>query len=485
MVFSLAGTLLLLLVTVQLGVVKILGPRFENGIPDAAYAWAWLITGIIYSGACLFAGWRKFARLELRDAILGESTLLSTTATRGSRWRNCLRMRPRGRLRNLFRKELRLQKPILVVAAVFSMCWLAALGLQQLGPVRGYESLPFAVLTFVYIALSLALAGSISLGEERTLGVAAWHLTLPVSARLQWLLKLVVGVCVAIGLGLVLPGLLALATLPEARAGVADMAHRGGAEVLGIATALWLFFVASFWAATLLGSTMRAVFTAVLGIGALGLCTVLSGWLAEQIGGLQRNLLCDITARGQLPLGFFDVRTAVPWGFIAGGFILSLAALAQSLVQFRRAQVPCAVAVKCTALLLAIAFLAAFWCADFRASAYPGYDEPLCEEVSCAVRALPYTETGRPGFPGFPDEVRITEKDLEKVFPLSARTRRWLSGASLNLSWVQVEVKEEPRRFERHGYMRTKHFERHGCVGIKFPNGSECSFDYGTWRKRQ
>jgi hypothetical protein len=498
MVFSLAGPLLLLLLTTQVGVVRflgrtwpswalhlmpwtiqvavlnILGQNFTDGIAESLYAWAWLITGLTYSGACLFAGWRKFAGLELKDAIFGESALLPTAATREGRWWNCLRIRPKGPLRNLVRKELRLQKPILVVAAVFSLCWLAVLGLHPFGPESDYKSLVFGVLGFVYIALALALAASISLGEERTLGLAAWHLTLPVSARLQWLLKLAVGVYVAIGLGVVLPGVLAWATLPEARAGLAHIGQGGDVSgllrgILGIATALWVFFVVSFWAATLLGNTMRAVFTAVLGVGALALCIVLSGWLADKIGGLEKGLLCDITAWRQLPLGFFHGGDSSPW-VIAGGLVLSLAALAQSLVEFRRAQVARAVVVKCAALLLAIAFLAAFSCADFRVSANGNrYAAPLFLEVSKALRALPYTDRG---IPGSASEVRVTERDLEKVSPLSARTKRWLSGANLYLYWAQVENRGKARRVELRGY-----------VAIKFPSGNECSFDCGVWQE--
>ena len=364
-VFSLAGSLLALLLavsSVELWRAKVLGPRFEDVNLDSAKGWAWLITGLIYSGVCLLGGWRKFARLELRDAILGESALLSSAATRQTRWWNCLRIRPAGSLRNLIRKELRLQKPVFVVAAVFSLCWLAALGLQQLRPEPVYEAL-LVTLPAVYIPLALALAGSISLGEERTLGLAAWHLTLPVSARRQWLLKLAVSAAVAIGLGLVLPGLLALATLPEARAGLAHITQHGSAadlpERLATGTALWLFFVLSFWASTLLGNTVRAVLAALLGAGALVLCVPLSVWLAE-----------TITAGWHLPLAFFHRgEQSVPGVFIVGGLILSLAALAQSRVQFRRAQIQSATVVKCAALLLAIAILVAFWCAALLVSA--------------------------------------------------------------------------------------------------------------------
>ncbi|MGO8676396.1 MAG: hypothetical protein ACLQVX_11075 [Limisphaerales bacterium] len=473
MVFSLAGALLLLLLTVELGVDRILGPRFTSGVPDSVYAWAWLITGLVYSGGCLLAGWRKFAGMELKDAIFGESALLSTAATHKARWWNWLRIRPGGGLRNLVRKEMRLQRTGVVVAVVFSLCWVAAVGLPHpFGSRRDYEQLFCLMLMFVYIALSLALAGAISQGEERTLGLTAWHLTLPVSARVQWLVKLVVGVCVAIVLGLVLPGLLALATLPEARAGLADIAHGSASDMQGLlvyGTVSWLFFVLSFWAATLLGNTMRAVFTAVLGVGALVLCTLLSGWLAEQIGGLEKGILCEITSRWQLPLGFFHGHDVSPWELIAGGLVMSLVALAQSAVQFRRAQVQSAVVVKCAALLLAIVFLATFWCVDFQVSANRSYDAVLMREVSRALRALPPTQRGHSESTR---EVRITEMDLEKVFPLSARAKRWLTGASLYSSWFELESRKEPRRMERQSRVR-----------IMFPNGNECSFGYGTWRE--
>jgi hypothetical protein len=474
MVFSLAGALLLLLLTVELGVDRILGPRLTNVIPDSVYAWAWLITGLVYSGVCLLAGWRKFARMELKDANSGESALLSTSATHKARWWNWLRIRPGSGVRNLVRKEMRLQRPVVVVAAVFSLCWLAAVGpLHPFGPRHDYAQLFCLILAVVYIGLALALAGSISLGEERALGLAAWHLTLPVSARLQWLVKFAVGICFAIVLGLVLPGLLALATLPEARAGLADIASHGSASdmqgLLADGIVLWLFFVLSFWAATLLGNTMRAVFTAVLAVGALVLCTLLSGWLAEQIGGLEKGLLCEITSRWQLPLGFFHGDEVLPWEAIGGGLILSLVALAQSAVQFRRAQVQRAVVVKCAASLLGIAFLAAFWCVDFTVSARRGYDAVLVQEVSRALRALPYTQRGHSGSTR---AVRITEMDMEKVFPLSARAKRWLSGAGLYSSWFELESRQKLGRMERHS-----------AVQIKFPNGNECSFDYEIRRE--
>jgi len=246
----------------------------------------------------------------------------------------------------------------------------------------------------VYIPLVLAVAAAISLGEERTLGLAAWHLTLPVPARRQWLLKLAVGAAVAIGLGLVLPGLLAWATLPEFRAGLDHELQQGRQseilkQLLADGTALWLFFVLGFWAATLLGNTMRAVSTALLGVVALVLCSLLAAWSAHQMGGLETGLLLNIIGWLQLEQEFFNGRESGIWGPVAGMLVFSLAALAQSLVQFRRAQVQRAAVVKCAALLLAIAFLAAFWCADFQESVSHVDSQVFYQETTRAMRALP------------------------------------------------------------------------------------------------
>jgi hypothetical protein len=168
-----------------------------------------------------------------------------------------------------------------------------------------------------------------------------------------------------------------------------------------------------------------------------------------------------------LPLDFFKGDAAVLWGLVAGGLVLSLAALAQSLVQFRRAQVQRAALVKCAGLLLAIALLAAFWSADFQVSASRGYRNPLGQEVSQAVRALPHIESK------FSQSSRVSSRitvgDLEKVFPLSARAKRWLRGASLYLWW-------EPVKFSASGKPR---IPLDGQVQIEFPNGKQCFWNCG------
>ena len=117
-----------------------------------------------------------------------------------------LRCRPTGAVLNLIRKELRLLRPVWLISLLAAVGWacLTLFGLlYERGFSRNFETA--VVIVGVVSTLMIAiLAGSLSLGEERTSGTHAWHLTLPVSALLQWLIKL----SVALFAGIVGAGLL-------------------------------------------------------------------------------------------------------------------------------------------------------------------------------------------------------------------------------------------------------------------------------------
>jgi hypothetical protein len=306
--------------------------------------------------------------------------------------------------------------------------------------------------------LAVALAGSISQGEESALGLGAWHLTLPISARRQWLVKLAVAAAAALVLGVVLPGVLALATLPEARDALGNVGRSNVVLVnpdlsdvvltaVPVGAGLWLFFVLSFWAATLLRDTLRAIFMAGLSFAALGLWAALSVWLyvkAAGLGGFETGLLREIFAGWHLPTSYavkvwihlgggvpppwyrplYDFDKAVPWALALGVLLVSLVALGQSRHQFRRGQVPRGAIIKCAAVLLAIAALAACCCADFRVSVRPEWSLPHYTQKQMldmerkikqyrTTRSLPhYTEKELLESPG---GIRITQSEREKV----------------------------------------------------------------------
>ena len=95
------------------------------------------------------------------------------------------------------------------------------------------------------------LAGSLSLGEERTSGTHLWHLTLPVSARRQWFIKL----CMALFAGFVGAGLVPLLIAGRLLGSshiLADV-HVGRDLLVG---AVLLTF-AAFWCACAVKGTVR------------------------------------------------------------------------------------------------------------------------------------------------------------------------------------------------------------------------------------
>src|SRR5262249_54011053 len=134
---------------------------------------------------------------------------------------NWLRCRPTGNVLNLARKELRLHRSLVRVAAIFCTCWLSTLAFLCLQPARqALCEVIFNVLTAFYVPLMAVLAGCVSLGEEKAIGLTDWHLTLPVSARRQWLTKVIVAAGVGVILGLTLPLALAACTAPLMKVGL-------------------------------------------------------------------------------------------------------------------------------------------------------------------------------------------------------------------------------------------------------------------------
>src|SRR5438093_7724338 len=111
---------------------QIYGTEFQ--FEDSIVTGVIIAAGLVYSATFLWLGWRKFALLELGDVSFGEGAPLSEALAGEKWWLGWLRCRPTGSLRNLMRKELRLLKPVFLIAAMFSGCWLVTLALLFLQP---------------------------------------------------------------------------------------------------------------------------------------------------------------------------------------------------------------------------------------------------------------------------------------------------------------------------------------------------------------
>ncbi|HVE86971.1 MAG TPA: hypothetical protein VND93_29145 [Myxococcales bacterium] len=181
-------------------------------------------------------------------------------------WSSPSRSRP---LVALLRKELRLQYG--TFALVVPLWGLFFIGAVLSGGAKGGWSTVASVVTSVDLLILPLLVGAIALGEEKSLGVSDWQLSLPPSSRLQWLAKMLVTLPTSLVLGLVVP-LLLVRPLP-------------GAQVMtALVIGHLLLTHLAIYAGSLSRGTMSAVLLALGLWSAVGIA-VLSGRLPEKPEG--------------------------------------------------------------------------------------------------------------------------------------------------------------------------------------------------------
>jgi ABC-type transport system involved in multi-copper enzyme maturation permease subunit len=148
-------------------------------------------------------GWRTFRGLSAIDERTDHLTLPELGRATG----RAVSRAPDHRhpIAALFRKELALQVPVFVVSVVYVIAWIGGWMLRP----STRESLVLAA-TFLHGGIVPLLAGSMASAEERRMGTLATQVLQPVSARVQWVVKAVVVVSLAIVLVVGLPALLQL-----------------------------------------------------------------------------------------------------------------------------------------------------------------------------------------------------------------------------------------------------------------------------------
>jgi ABC-type transport system involved in multi-copper enzyme maturation permease subunit len=215
---------------------------------------------------CGLAGWalgrRKFLKLEAVDSP-GVNVALPQWLLSAAQ-----KIVPRpvagagGWLGHLVRKELHLQQLTFYVAGLFFVAWLVQMAAKWINPQTHLESLPAQAIACA--ALVALLAGSVSCAEERSDGTLEWHLTLPVPAWKQWLVKSGVALSLTVLVGVVFPSVLALVTqqLRMVRSEMEMDLHRFLITAWGGLWLLWLATVA-IYASSVSGSTAHAVILAL------------------------------------------------------------------------------------------------------------------------------------------------------------------------------------------------------------------------------
>lgn len=222
---------------------------------------------LCYVGGMVWLGGRTLARLQATGGMGSDDLLMAGPDVLPGAWAGWLRCRPTGAVLNLIRKELRLLRPVWLISLLAALCW-ACLALYALLFEQGYSKNFETAVVIVGVVSTLMiaiLAGSMSLGEERTSGTHAWHLTLPVPSRLQWLIKL----CVALFASFV------GAWLPPT---LIDWHFR----TYQLVVVLLLTF-AAFWCACAVEGTVAAVLWVIPVTSALGCAGYFAFWFGHDL----------------------------------------------------------------------------------------------------------------------------------------------------------------------------------------------------------
>src|SRR5688572_1527607 len=232
----------------------------------------------------LYLGWRKLLRFQLTGAESSSIVLGTDWTVTPNPLRHLLRCTASGGSVNLVRKELHRLWPLALLTFTAFGTLLAVVPLR-LASGEGNAGPAAISIVLIHGALVAILAGTLSLGEERSSGLHTWNLTQPVSVRRQWAIK-------------VITAIFASAVCSTAVFLVAYLLF--GSEFVGESSAMLdgntgLFLLVlfplltffAFWCATAVKGTVRAAFwclpagAAVLVVYDFGMSTGMSNTTVE------------------------------------------------------------------------------------------------------------------------------------------------------------------------------------------------------------
>jgi len=416
---------------------------------------------LCYAGVMLWLGGRLLARFQATGGMASDDLLMAGSDVMSGTLAAWLRCRPTGAVLNLIRKEGRLLRPVWLITLLAAVGWscLTLFGLLfERGYSRNFET-AVAIVGVVSTLMIAILAGSLPLGEEKTSGTHAWNLTLPVSALLQWRVKL----CMALFAGFVgawlLPLLIAGRFLSGPSGIFADV-HFGIGWLLGVLTLIF----AALWCACAVDGTVAAVLwvipvTCVLGgasffAKSLAYGLILPLWGPSPFEYLNSDSWIASFAHSRLALNHFGnlrfdwwvarvsyrhlrvstlLENPIFYATLVGGPALTLA-LVQSYRLFRtQARASTRSAVRNLLPLALLVFLCgfsltavdAFW---WRAGTQVFFFNAV---IGHAIqKTLPDAAKLHPTEP-----LQLTGDDVAKAWrwPIEDGTRRWLSGARITV----------------------------------------------------
>lgn len=379
---------------------------------------------IAFAALMLWLGVRRLTRFQATGASSGEDLLMAGPSLMPEALAEWFRCRPSGAVLNLIRKEFRLLRPLWVIEllAFVYIVFLATFRVLPVPPVFLPETVrQWAILgppAMTCMGLT-GLAGILSLGEERTSGTHAWHMTLPVSTRTLWLIKLLVAMLAGFACAVLLP-LLAMIIVGSAYGSPFMFVHLPALRHSLILYPLLTF--ACFWCASASTGTVRAAIWAMPVIAAIPFASAGGLWLGQELARTTGTLRDFLVSSFHLsPLAFTTIgdlaRSKGLWLFIP----TLLLALIQSYWLFRTpTQNTTLWMLRSLLPLVAVTILWSF-------SASAGFLSSRWEPFEETRRALDRFQPSK-------SRLEVTGDDLAKSGPLSSLTRRWLTGSSIALT---------------------------------------------------
>jgi len=408
-----------------------------EALPSAsATATAIFAFAICFALLMLWLGSRKFARLQVTGGTSGEDLMVAGPSVIPEALADWFRPRPSGALLNLICKELRLLRPVWVIelmVVVYLTC-LAIFRLLPSPPVFLPETvLQWAVLgptTMTCMGL-VGLAGILSLGEERRSGTQAWHMTLPISARTQWLIKLLVAMFAGLACSLLFP-LLVMVVIGSVYGSPFMFVYLPGVPDLFILYPILTF--SCFWCACAANGTVNAAAWTMPSIAAIPFACAVGTWLGQDLARSTGTLKDFVISSFHLsPLALAGVtdyaRSKVLWLFVP----TLLFALLQSYRLFRTPPQNSKLwTLRCLLPVIAITLL---WSFSAAAGFLSSHWEPFEETRQALDQFHPTTA-----------KLELTGEKLAGASSMTVLTQRWLRGSSITVA---------PERSHLSGYVAT------------------------------
>ena len=446
-------------------------PASSTGVAIAAFIF------LCYAGVMIWLGRRELARFQVTGGLAGDDLLMAGPHTMPVAWAGWFRCRPTGVVLNLVRKELRLLRPLWLITLLNVTVWIC------LVLFRSTRHPQFTMVMVAMGSLYAILAGSLSLGEERTSGTHSWHMTLPVSARRQWLIKLFIAMFAGVVCAALLPILVLIA----------------GGTIFGSpfmfvdprATAGWLLTVsllsfAAFWCACAVNGTVRAVVWVFPVIGGLVFAARFGGWVGSELTDFVVSRFDPFTAfrftNAVSNIRLFVIE-ATPTLVLALLLVPTLLfAVIQSYRLFRAQLQDSAMSViRCLVPLAIVASLCSFSVVAF--DAFVGHAKQqmwtMFRETHEAIEKI------QPGSANLEamHPLQLTTEDLAKASRLSERTRRWLANSSITVA----PDKPHPGRYCCGGNSSDITFAPEKAYSwylatIHLPSGSNCTVSFQAGR---